>query len=1585
MVKLTIYKVGSEDVRYVAERFEFSDTFMGERNVTFTAKSHEPIDWQIGDYLTYRGQTYHLNSIPTCVQTGGIDDSGDSFSYDNVKFDDNQGDLQNCMVLDVTPTTGDYIASRGTNYTGSSVFTLYCAETTVSMQNTLGQWVDVTLSPVAYLGGVIQANLNRLYPSAGWRVDVNPALSGLEDKVISLNKWYVPQALAEIHNQWDVDYIVIGHTIKIGYTLNNVTGEDDVAFVFGYGRGYSQHGDDGKSLFSIKRISDSSQKIVTRLRAIGSTRNMPYRYYNKKYSLPQSMFVNNLQLPDTFEIPSVKEAHNIERDNTYGTDGDGHPLMRHVLGDTNDAYVDKLDDAASCPEGIREGAGFWDGSDSELEEIYPTIQSGTYLDLRGALIPDIDGGTGSTAYPNYGDYERIDEILGVDEQTTNIGDGIVAEADASGQQEQAFNVGTDTITEQSAYAEFYGQERTMFTTLENSQGKYMMSASENHVNFHVKFSSQSATSAYIGYIVKIYQDPTDGSPSTLVGSYRNVVLADNNTYVSLRMPDLPDVRDDMKINGNTQVGEISLTKKSRARAVVQPYMSVGGTMSGMTSVSYYIDSDDASVQPRYVWSPVDATDLFANQPFYIYIKDIGIDMTTLQTTGDDATIHFNTGQCGGMEFKFNPNDVEQITVNGKKGWKLLITERFIDDNLHIYYPNAYNKIQAGDRYVLLNIEFPEVYIKIAELRLLDAATKYLADNCEPKYTYEPEISDIYLQQNLDKWREIGHEELSVYWNLYAGYKFSMRGIPSNRDEVLPIIDNITIKSVTIREGEAEIPHAEIVLNNEVDQSTIQKLTVSVDRIYNSFFGSGGNGGGSGASYSTLLNLLRSEGGKLFLSKTRADSANGLIDFLAGLHSDNAATFGEWVQDVAGAGIYHDNGGWHIEADYLHARKKLVAKELQIEEVTHVGGQQLLSAAEMVCDYVVEHDTFYRCYFLKVGENGRVIHNKWKAGDQARMQSFNVDEWETEQLGNRYYWRLVIGTSKDTQEDIADYNQDFSIDFFRGVYLPDNVNIADYHFIDLSKSDCDTDSDVPMAGDKIIQLGYRYDDDPSRQNAIMLAGAGTASPYIDEYVGINSYTLEGKCMTRIKPNENMFTGKVHIEGGSTIDGKDLEQFIADLEDSDMNIQNLNTGNENLLRNTGFTGDYEYEDVEEGTEMNPETQNYSAPLKYWNYLDATVRADINSASGFSAQIGDGYIQQETTKELNAGDDYNVSFRASGTFLSVSVGTFSKQIVLTNALKRYTLRFTNTTNGKQTFSVIGTNARIMEIQLSCGNVANTDWIPSPLDNTSAIAYFQNLAYLANAINNASTEILGGLILSQMIRVGNYRNRKMVQETGGMSGIYVSNNSPFLWGGGTMEDAIYTVLKYADNPEYQPTEEELSKMAKFVVTHGGRAILNDIVLRGYIYALGGYFKGEVHAEGGVFKSVTSPNGNFSIDESGNFECTDARIRGQLYTPMFIVNESNWAHSIILQPENNNNILNLGYTGLNVQIDYTPYEINILLPLDNAALNGAQIYIINNSQNTINIATRHVMVGGLLALAPSKMIVLYCYKDGNYYEWINV
>jgi hypothetical protein len=79
---------------------------------------------------------------------------------------------------------------------------------------------------------------------------------------------------------------------------------------------------------------------------------------------------------------------------------------------------------------------------------------------------------------------------------------------------------------------------------------------------------------------------------------------------------------------------------------------------------------------------------------------------------------------------------------------------------------------------------------------------------------------------------------------------------------------------------------------------------------------------------------------------------------------------------------------------------------------------------------------------------------------------------------------------------------------------------------------------------------------------------------------------------------------------------------------------------------------------------------------------------------------------------------------------------------------------------------------------------------------------------------------------------NPQVGDNTAGVSGIYNDDNDVAFWGGGTYAQAIDTVMKYVEDPTYQPTRDELANMAKAVITHGGRAILNDVIVRGKVYA---------------------------------------------------------------------------------------------------------------------------------------------------------
>ena len=528
----------------------------------------------------------------------------------------------------------------------------------------------------------------------------------------------------------------------------------------------------------------------------------------------------------------------------------------------------------------------------------------------------------------------------------------------------------------------------------------------------------------------------------------------------------------------------------------------------------------------------------------------------------------------------------------------------------------------------------------------------------------------------------------------------------------------------------------------------------------------------------------------FLRKDKPDTAKEFITFVKGWYGGN------FTQGSTGAGLWQDEqGAWHLELDYAHFRRKLTAEEIEVQKTTHIGGKLMQTAAGMSCIKVEEYNDFWRCYMRTKDADGRIIYNQFKEKDQALVETFNLEKQADGKLGNHYLWRLVVSVGTD--------------------------------YIDLSKSVCALESDAPLVGDDIVQLGYQGTDDPNRQNAQILAGAGTGSPYIRQYVGINNFILPEE-YTRIKPGDNLLTGRMNLQPGSTGSAN-----LTDLPDEVYKAVNI--GSVNLLRNTGFTGDYETEDLSAATELSADTELFSKQLEYWTGV-ATVSVDSEAISGYSAAIGS--LSQSVS--LIKGESYVISYKAKGTSVSVSCGSFSVSQPLTSSYQRYTHKITF--NGNGIFLISGT-ATVCDLQLERGTIA-TDWKPSILDNDKSMAGFQAINYIASAIKDGSVDILGGLILANMIQLGNYKDGKMQKVTAGVSGIYNDDDDVAFWAGGKLEQAIRTVMRFRDDPNYQPTDEEWENMANFVVAHGG-----DVFLRGYIYALGGKFRGVVEALGGFFR----------------------------------------------------------------------------------------------------------------------------------------
>lgn len=536
----------------------------------------------------------------------------------------------------------------------------------------------------------------------------------------------------------------------------------------------------------------------------------------------------------------------------------------------------------------------------------------------------------------------------------------------------------------------------------------------------------------------------------------------------------------------------------------------------------------------------------------------------------------------------------------------------------------------------------------------------------------------------------------------------------------------------------------------------------------------------------------------FIRKDKPDTAGEFITFLKGWYGGN------FQQGSTGAGLWQDEqGAWHLELDYAHFRRKLTAEKIEVQETTHIGGKLMETAAGMSCIKVEDLGDYWRCYMRTKDAEGRIIYNQFKVKDQALVETFNLQKQSDGTLGNHFLWRLVVAVGTD--------------------------------YIDLSKDICAAESDAPLVGDDIVQLGYQGTDDPNRQNAQILAGAGEGSPYIKQYVGINSFVLPEE-YTRIKPGDNLLTGRMNLQPGSTGSAN-----LTDLPDEIYNAVHL--GSVNLLRNSGFTGDYESEQLSSSDELMPDKELYSKQLKYWTGV-ATVSADNDAGSGYSAAIGS--LSQSV--DLIKGESYVISFKAKGTSLAVSCGDFSTTQPLTSDYQRFTFKFNF--NGAGIFMLSGT-ATVCELQLERGTIA-TDWKPSILDNDKSMAGFQSINYIASAIKDGSVDILGGLILANMIQLGNYKDSKMQKVTAGVSGIYNDDDDVAFWAGGKLEQAIMTVMKFRNDPNYQPTDAEWANMANFVATHGG-----DVFLKGYVYALGGFFRGRVETSVDGKRIVIDPEKN--------------------------------------------------------------------------------------------------------------------------------
>lgn len=254
-------------VRCEIRTFEYNGVFMGVRSISCTYESPEVINFDIGDYVEYRGEKFLLDYNPSDSKNAEVRRAGNAIKYSLVFHPESAVELENCDFCDYV------LYDNLLHYSSSPKFSF------------IGTAND--------LADRIKANLDRLYPGK-WTIEIDSSVI-TEDKNIEIENTSCWNAVVLFNKEFGLNFTVINRKVKVGFSSNIVK------HTFNYGS--------GNGLYKIERNVNSDEAVITRLKAFGGERNLPEGYNKLSTDIVPK---KNLMLPgyketgiDYIESPNV--------------------------------------------------------------------------------------------------------------------------------------------------------------------------------------------------------------------------------------------------------------------------------------------------------------------------------------------------------------------------------------------------------------------------------------------------------------------------------------------------------------------------------------------------------------------------------------------------------------------------------------------------------------------------------------------------------------------------------------------------------------------------------------------------------------------------------------------------------------------------------------------------------------------------------------------------------------------------------------------------------------------------------------------------------------------------------------------------------------------------------------------------------------------------------------------------------------------------------------------------------------------------------------------------------------------------------
>lgn len=1073
------------------DTLEMSGKWMGESFVTVSFKSAYPIDFQIGDYIMYRGEKYVMNYDPTVVKKSSRGSYGEGFVYDSVKF--------NALTYELTDMKfHDWVLSDNTiHYSSLPNFSFYAADMNDLADRlqacadrwckdngykTEDYWVfytpgksgdknpyDRTITRAkdistdeTFLANIL-AKWKKIYGDDGSKTERDGERL---DRTISISNQTVWQGLALFKSQFGLNFITRGRDVYVG------SAGVVASHIFKYGK--------GNGLYEVHRQADNNQKVVTRLHAYGSSDNLPTRYYAE---MDMEVFGNALMVSkgtNYFQL-GLDITYKAGMYNRPLSGYDGMYLISIKLGDN---------------------------------EIKARVQGKT--DNGKVLIYSqcVSGGTNEDNNTDTTTFNAFMSALAVGSKVY-ITEGVNKDLAPTGSLDYSANQLPDNMAINNLMLPGFPK----YALSEICKSEY--DKDKDVTTYYIR---KTPTDAW----VELHTEP---------GSHVITFSTDrHDPYIVSPNAETLGYKDD----------DIFCTEENDDNGLKKVYPSVEELTeadAGISSSTDYINTivkadvvKDNGVFPKKTGTSVPG--------FTVTLKNLGFNLhdAIADAGGESCKLSMKDGFCGGREFDV-PSVDKDTSADNVGGW-ILHCKRCPDNSLDLYYPYSYDmsigneagkttnayQICAGDKYVLLGIAIKDTnYIWAASRKLLRKAIHWLCKNDYTRYTYNPKIDEIYMARQDDEAQASGGKTVSLHDTLKEG------DVLWFQDDDLMMDGKVYIDQLNIKEnGNNGIPTYDVTLRNDVQVGTIERIQNKVDSIANDVR----SGNITSTTTPTQIeNIAIALGEQNWLSKLHADTAQGVIEFakgltvggsyeiteggiakLAGVVADylRSSDFAKGTAaglDGTGYGLTKDgNGKYTLEIDNIIVRLKMVLAQLEVHEMSYIGGTIVMSPCGGRIDIVeaysasggvpaVRQTAYYRCYFLASDSDGRAVTNKWAFGQFARCKTYDYESGS--KVTNKDYWRLVVGVSS----------------------APVIINGKSYHYIDLSNKSgivtltasdgnsygiegVSADSNgAPAAGDTIVGMGHLWD--VGRQDVAITSASGWVL-----YKGINSYDLaDGKIVNQ----------------------------------------------------------------------------------------------------------------------------------------------------------------------------------------------------------------------------------------------------------------------------------------------------------------------------------------------------------------------------------------------------------------------------------------------------------------------------------------